>query len=134
MDIIYTDLGQRNSKNVESAGQLPKAFDANGLGTRAAPEELKDRNEKDDRLLLPDTSSCSIWVGTSEEAQPTPELAWEKVFETDFVDRQQSPVIDRAFWIPWSLSRNHIVKYRVFVRSEAAIDRTSRDSSDSDDN
>lgn len=97
------------------AGQLPIAFDAQGLGTRAAPEELRDRNEKDDRLLLPDTSSCSVWVGTSDETEPSPD-AWSRLFETEFVNRDVSPFPDRAFWIPWRSSRNHVVKYGVWIR------------------
>lgn len=134
--MVMTGTGLRTrmpDKKLDSAGQLPKAFEANGLGTRAAPEELRDRNEKDDRLLLSDTSSCSIWVGTSEQAQPTPETAWAKVFEADFVDREQSPFPDRAFWIPWRPSRNYLVKYSVFVRRAAAMERTLSDNSDSHD-
>lgn len=99
------------------AGQLPKAFEANGLGTRAAPDELRDRNEKDDRLLLPDTSSCTIWVGTSEEAEHGDD--WVEILEMGFVDRDKSPFPDRSFWIPGAVSRNHVVKYSVLTRRKA---------------
>jgi len=98
------------------AGQLPKAFEADGLGTKAAPEELRDRNEKDDRLLLPDKSTWSMWVGTGAEIEP--EDSWVKFFDTGFVDRDKSPFPDRAFWIPWAVSRNHVVRYSVLVRGK----------------
>eukprot|EP00892_Ulva_mutabilis_P000272 jgi/Ulvmu1/10245/UM060_0046.1 len=106
MELAFVEFGE--------TGQLPKAFDASGLGTRASPDELRDRNKKDDRLLLLDASSCSIWVGTDEEAQPAG--PWVKIFESEFVNRSESPFPDRAFWLPWRESRNHVVKYIVLSR------------------
>lgn len=112
------ERGSSATANLCPTGLLPKAFDQGGSGTSAAPQELNDRNVADARLVLPNTDSCTFWVGTSDEAAQLDKMSWSLWSQTSFVHHSQSPFPYRSFWVPGSHKRNRVVGYQLHTRTQ----------------
>lgn len=106
------------------AGLLPKAFEKDGSGTHAAPQELNDRNVADARLVLPSTDTCTFWVGTSDESTGLDQAGWSLWSQFSFVHHSQSPFPYRSFWVPGSRKHNTVVAYQLHMRTERALTLT----------
>eukprot|EP00873_Tetraselmis_striata_P005503 jgi/Tetstr1/425767/TSEL_001552.t1 len=93
-------------------GLLPKEFSGEAGGTAAAPVELNDKNQPDDRLYV-DAAECDYFVGLAEHREgpaaswrEAASAGWQALAELPFVETSQSPALFRALYVPY-LSHQH---------------------------
>lgn len=90
-------------------GLLPRAFNTDEGGSRAAPLELNQWNREEPSNYWNTTEHCQymVTVGASSSFDwidvnfPEDSTAWEIVAEKQFLNAAESPALSRAFYIPY---------------------------------
>jgi hypothetical protein len=98
------------------AGLLPKAFNKSDKGTRAAPAELNNQNQKDSLLVQSGFDRCAVFVDLGKAGHPG--TGWSIAFEHPFLENSRAHFPWRAFWLPGVSASLPWSRYVVFRRDE----------------
>lgn len=100
-------------------GLLPLPFNSSIGGTAAAPSYFNKLNQASAEQYMTDVGACSFLVELdlrreNIQLRGSNRTLWEVVVELPFLDNERSPVLHRAFFIPWAWqSSNTFGTYRL---------------------
>eukprot|EP01018_Ginkgo_biloba_P000017 Gb_07978 [translate_table: standard] len=93
-------------------GLLPFPFNDSLGGTASAPQYFNSQNKASDKQYLTDLENCSFLVELELKREHSSRgrnsSVWETIFELPFLDKEKSPALYRAFFIPGAWEKKNV--------------------------